>query len=428
MRPGLPEARRVVVAGDADEAELLVVVRADELHRVQRAALERGVDVGGGDLRRHRAQALEHLPARPAMRNFSPRRSSTRLDLVAEPAAHLRAGVARREAHDAVVAEQLRRELVAAAMLQPGEVLPRVQAEGQRGEEGEGGVLADVVVDRRVAGLDGAGLHRVQHLEARDDLAGGEEADLEAVLRQRRHPLGDALAGAEQHVEVARERRRTCASAPPARLGPGRGRRGRRRRPAAAAPRRRRAGRGGVAWRFLPSGGGRVPRAAPAGKGGAAAVPPRTLLLRDGRRAARVPARESAGARAREGDTRWIVDVSWAAGPPRCGRRHRRRALLARPNIAARRRRRASAGAAPTASRRRSTRSTAPRRSCPPRGEDVGRRLPDPGLRPRRDRARPADPGRGEPGLGGVRLHVQPLLLRQGPEPRHLHHPAHGHA
>ena len=154
-------------------------------------------------------------PARPATRNLRPAQILDAADLVAEPAAHLRAGVARGEAHDVEFAEQLRRELIAAAMLQPGEILPRVQAEGKRGEEGKGGVLADVVIDRRVPGLDGVGLHRVQHLEARHHLARRKEADLEAVLRQRGHALRDALAGAEQHVEAARKGR----GHPPAHLG-----------------------------------------------------------------------------------------------------------------------------------------------------------------------------------------------------------------
>ena len=192
------------------------------------------------------------------------------------------------------------------------------------------------------------------------------------------------------------------------------------------------AGRGGAQQgaaalhrRFLPSGGGRVTRRGAGGKGRrGGGSGPRTLLLRDGRRAARVP-RAKAPERAREGDTHGSSPFRRQRG--RRGAAAAAAARHAQPRRRARRRR-ASAGAAPTASPRRWTRSTAPRRSWRaawPRCRTAPSRSRSPA--PARS-CRPADPGRGEPGLGGVRLHLQPLLLRQGPEPRHLHHAAHGHA
>ena len=53
-------------------------------------------------------------------------------------------------------------------------MLAAVEAERHGGVEGEGDVLADIVVRRGVAHLDRAVLHGVEHLQARHDLARGE--------------------------------------------------------------------------------------------------------------------------------------------------------------------------------------------------------------------------------------------------------------
>ncbi len=104
-----------------------------------------------------------------------------------------------------VVAVELRRELGAAALAHPRRHLPRGEAEGDDGEEGEGGVLADVVVGRGLTALHRPRLHRVEHLQPGHDLAGGEGADLEAVLGELRDAARHVLGRAEQDVEAARE-------------------------------------------------------------------------------------------------------------------------------------------------------------------------------------------------------------------------------
>src|ERR1700680_4592463 len=48
---------------------------------------------------------------------------------------------------------------------------------GHGTNEGEGGVLADIVIAGAVPHFDRAILHRVQDLERRHDLAAGEDAD-----------------------------------------------------------------------------------------------------------------------------------------------------------------------------------------------------------------------------------------------------------
>ena len=90
-RAALPPARRVVVFRDLGEPELLVVVGADELGGVDGAALERRVDVAGGDLLRNDAELRQHLAAEPADAELQAAQIVDGLELLAEEAAHLAA-------------------------------------------------------------------------------------------------------------------------------------------------------------------------------------------------------------------------------------------------------------------------------------------------------------------------------------------------
>ena len=148
---------------------------------------------------------LKIWPPMPPMRNFRPWRSCTLLDLATEPAAHLRAGVARGDAVHPLVAPNRRQHLAPAGVVEPGPHLPAVQPEGQRGAEGHRGVLAHVVVGRGVADLDGAGAGGVQHLQRGYDLAGREGADLELAVGQLGHAAADELLVAVERVEALGE-------------------------------------------------------------------------------------------------------------------------------------------------------------------------------------------------------------------------------
>ncbi len=136
------------------------------------------------------------------MRNFRPCRSATRLDLLAEPAAHLAAGAARRQRDAAVLLEQRRHRFGAAAEEPPRVVLAHVAAEPDRGAEREGRILAEVVVGRRVAHLHGAGLDGIEHLQRGHDLARGKDADLELAVGDLADALGDQLGGAVDGVQA----------------------------------------------------------------------------------------------------------------------------------------------------------------------------------------------------------------------------------
>ena len=97
-----------------------------------------------------------HLAAEAADAELQALDVGDRLDLLAEPAAHLRAGVAAGEVDDVVLGVELAHQLEAVAFVHPRRHLARVQAERDRAAEREGRILAEEVVRRGVRHLDGA--------------------------------------------------------------------------------------------------------------------------------------------------------------------------------------------------------------------------------------------------------------------------------
>ncbi len=142
--------------GDLVEAELLVVVRSDPFGGVDRTALQRRVDVAAGQCLRDGADARHDLAAQAGNAHLEALEVGERLHLVAKPAAHLRAGVAGREADDAVLLEERVQGVEAAAVIHPRVLLPCGEAERQCRAEAHGEVFADVIVRRRVAEFDRA--------------------------------------------------------------------------------------------------------------------------------------------------------------------------------------------------------------------------------------------------------------------------------
>ena len=99
-----------------------------------------------------------------------------------------------------------------------------VEGKRDRGREGEGRVLADIVIGRGVAAFDRAAADRVQRLQPRHDFAGRKQIDAEAATGELGHGAHEDLAGTVDGVERARE----AGGHPPAQLGQvlGHGRRG----------------------------------------------------------------------------------------------------------------------------------------------------------------------------------------------------------
>ena len=203
-----PPAGVVVVLGDLVETELLVVVRAHPLRRVDRALFQRRIDIAAGDLLRHDAELLQRQAAGASDPHLEALEVGDRLDLLAKPAAHLRAGVAGREAHDVVFLEEVVVELAAPAVVHPRVLLSAIHAKRNRAAERERRVLAEEVIGRRVAALHRRVLHGVDDAERRHDLATREYLDLELVVGSRRDGLAQHHRPAKDGVEALGEARR----------------------------------------------------------------------------------------------------------------------------------------------------------------------------------------------------------------------------
>src|SRR5262249_37641010 len=188
-------------ARDLDEAELLVVVGADPFGGVERALLQRRIDVAGGELLRHGADLGHDRPTEAADAEFQALEVVNAFDLLAEPTAHLAAGVAGGETDTVVILQQIIEQIFAAAEAQPRNHLPAVEAERQRGPESEGRILAPIIIKRCVPDLDRPILHSVEHLQAGHDLARREGLDLEFVVCDLGNTLGKIFAAAIERIE-----------------------------------------------------------------------------------------------------------------------------------------------------------------------------------------------------------------------------------
>ena len=217
LAAAFPPAGVVVVFRDLVEAELLVVVGADPFRGVDRALLERRIDVAAGDLLRHAAKLGKNGPGEAADAHLEAVEVGGRLDLLAEPAAHLRPGIAGRKRDDIKFLVKVVHQFHAAAEIHPGVLLPGIEPERHGAAEGKGRILAEIIIGRGVAHLDGAVLHRVGSGKAGHDLAGGKNLNLEFVVGRFSHRLGEDLRRAIDGVERFREAR----GQPPFELGHG---------------------------------------------------------------------------------------------------------------------------------------------------------------------------------------------------------------
>jgi len=69
-------------------------------------------------------------------------------------------------------------------------------------------MLAEIVVGGGLSHLDGAVLHRVGDLQARDDFTGGKHMNLELVVRHLADHLGEEFGSPVERVERLGEARR----------------------------------------------------------------------------------------------------------------------------------------------------------------------------------------------------------------------------
>src|SRR5581483_6452998 len=187
--------------GDLHEAELFIVVRADPFAGIERSLLERGIDIAGRELLRDQSELGHNRAGETADAHFQSLEVVGRFDLLAEPAAHLSAGIGRSEANAIEVLEQVVEQLLAAAMAQPGNHLTRIQSERQCRSECERRILSEIVIKRRIAHLDGAIADRIKDLQAGNNFTGGEDLDLEFVVGNFGNALRKIFAAAVQSIE-----------------------------------------------------------------------------------------------------------------------------------------------------------------------------------------------------------------------------------
>jgi hypothetical protein len=154
------------------------------------------------------------MPAHAADAELEALEVSDGVDLLAEPAAHLRAGVAAQDGVRVELSERLVDDLGAAAEVPPGGLMARIEAERDAGAEDERRLFADVVVGRGLRALDRTARHGVQRLQSGDDLAGRKGLDLELVVGGLGHVFGERLRRAVDGVQRFRKARRH----PPAHL------------------------------------------------------------------------------------------------------------------------------------------------------------------------------------------------------------------
>ena len=203
-----PPARVGVVRSDLHKAEFQVIVRAHPLGGVDRALLQGLVDLAARNVLWHAADALDDSATEAANAELGALEVGQRLDLPAEPAAHLGAGVAHWEVDDVVLAIEVTQQFQAVAFVVPGRHLAAVQSEGDGTGQGEGLVLAEVVVGRGVGHLDRAVFDRVDGAEGRHQFARSVRGDLEAAARQFAHLGGKDVVDAKQGVQHLGEARR----------------------------------------------------------------------------------------------------------------------------------------------------------------------------------------------------------------------------
>src|SRR5262245_5140052 len=191
----------MIKLGHLVEAEFLIIIGPDPLSSIDRALLERWVDIAAGDLLRHHADALHNFTGEATKAEFDTLEVVHLADGFAKPATHLTVRIATWYSVDVVALQEVIEEIQAATMDHPGVLHATAHAKRQRRAIDEGVVLAKIVVKRGMATFGGSVLHGIDDLKAGDDLARSKSLDLEFVIRQRGHPLADEISAAEERVE-----------------------------------------------------------------------------------------------------------------------------------------------------------------------------------------------------------------------------------
>jgi len=184
------------------QAHAAILVGADEFGGVDHPTLQRREDLATGQQAYGHAQLAVDLAGQAGDAHLQALEAVDVLQGLAEPAGHLRAGIAHGHRHQAVRLVQLLPKLEAATVVQPGVHALGVHTEGHGGEELCGGDLAGPEEGVGGVHLDHAAGHRIEALQRRNQLAGGEVLDLQAPAGHFLHALAEVGRAARAlHVE-----------------------------------------------------------------------------------------------------------------------------------------------------------------------------------------------------------------------------------
>ncbi len=205
--PAFPPAGIVIIFGNLLEAELLVVIGTDKFRRIDRALFERRIDIAASNLLGNDAELFHDLAGHAGNAHLKPLQIVDRVDFLAEPAAHLRARIAGRQAIEPLGGVELVHQRVAIALVEPGILQAPVEAEGNGRADRVGRVLAPEVIGAGMGHFHRIGGHRIHRLQARHDLARGKGLDGEIAVCGRREMFRHVFRTAIDRVEAFREGR-----------------------------------------------------------------------------------------------------------------------------------------------------------------------------------------------------------------------------
>ena len=169
--------------------------------------MEGGHDLAARHVDRRGAEPVDDFRPEAGNPHLEALKVREAVDLLLEPASHLGPGVSGREGLEAEFAVELVPELLAAAVVHPGIVLPWDQAAGHSAEERDGWMLVGPVARRRMEHVRLPFPDRIEALERRHELTGGVQLDGQPPFGRRRNLVGNALCAGSQPREVLRPRR-----------------------------------------------------------------------------------------------------------------------------------------------------------------------------------------------------------------------------
>lgn len=93
-RAAFPEGRVIIIFRHLLETELVVVIRTNPFGGINGAFFQRRIDIAAGDLLRDHAELFHHLAGKTGNAHLHALEIVDGVDFLAEPTAHLGAGIA----------------------------------------------------------------------------------------------------------------------------------------------------------------------------------------------------------------------------------------------------------------------------------------------------------------------------------------------